>query len=90
MAADRVMGMDEGKDAFQDMVAAVKSADERVAGVDKELDSAIKDAVRSISYNNYIIYNNYILYNLFITRKVRQSSTKKVSWTCIADNLINK
>ena len=50
MAADRVMGMDEGKDAFQDMVAAVKSADERVAGVDKELDSAIKDAVRFIIF----------------------------------------
>ena len=45
MAADRVMGVDEGKDAFHDMEAAVKSADERVSGVDKELESALKDAV---------------------------------------------
>ena len=46
MAAERVMGVDEGKDAFKDMEAAVKSAGERVAGVNRELDSALKAAVR--------------------------------------------
>ena len=61
MAADRVMGMDEGKDAVQDMVAAVKSADERVAGGDKELDSAIKDAVRFIIFLIIKQRKNYII-----------------------------
>ena len=46
MAAERVMGVDEGKDAFHDMEAAVKSAGERVAGVNLELESALKAAVR--------------------------------------------
>ena len=46
MAAERVMGVDEGKDAFHDMEAAVKSAGERVAGVNMELESALKAAVR--------------------------------------------
>lgn len=46
MAAERVMGVDEGKDAFHDMEAAVKSAGERVAGVNKELESALRAAVR--------------------------------------------
>ena len=46
MAAERVMGLDEGKDAFKDMEAAVKSAGERVAGVNRELESALKAAVR--------------------------------------------
>ena len=47
MAAERVMGVDEGKDAFHDMEAAVKSAGERVAGVNLELESALKAAVRT-------------------------------------------
>merc|ERR1711936_964789 len=44
MAAERVMGVDEGNDAFHDMEAAVKSAGERVAGVNLELESALKAA----------------------------------------------
>ena len=50
MASDRVMGVDDGKDAFHDMEAAVKSADERVAGVDKELEAALKNAVGMIFF----------------------------------------
>ena len=45
MAADRVMAVDEGKEAFQDMVAAVNNADERVKALNEDLDKAISNAV---------------------------------------------
>ena len=45
MAADRVMAVDEGKEAFQDMVAAVNNADERVKALDDDLNKALSNAV---------------------------------------------
>merc|ERR1712029_261678 len=44
MAADRVMAVDEGKEAFQDMVAAVNNADERVKALDDDLNKALSNA----------------------------------------------
>ena len=45
MAADRVMAVDEGKEAFQDMMSAVNSADERVNGISDDLTKTLKVAV---------------------------------------------
>ena len=56
MAADRVMAVDEGKEAFQDMVAAVNNADERVKALNEDLDKAISNAVSRNHSNNISTY----------------------------------
>ena len=38
--------IDEGKEAFQDMVAAVNSADERVNALSNDLEKTLSKAVR--------------------------------------------
>ena len=43
--SDRVIGSDAGKDAFNGMLDAVNSADERVKGFTGELQKAIDQAV---------------------------------------------
>merc|ERR1712241_884364 len=44
MAADRVIALDDGKEAFQDMVAAVHNADQRVSALSADLDKTISNA----------------------------------------------
>merc|ERR1711911_257316 len=44
MAADRVMAIDEGKEAFQDMMSAVNNADERVNGISGDIEKTLSKA----------------------------------------------
>ena len=61
MAADRVMAVDEGKEAFQDMMSAVNSADERVNGISDDLTKTLEVAV-----SDKIIVANNTFYNTIL------------------------
>ena len=52
MESERVIEADAGKEAFNGMLAAVNTADERMKGFTGELEKAINKAVRTVRVDN--------------------------------------